>query len=394
MKGAAATASSGFSAAAALGGFSFQLHVAIQELCKPDVQSITFEGDEDVCATRLGSTSWVATQTKYHGAGGNLNPKHRDLWKTIRIWSAIAKSNTPAAQYRLVTTHTVADTGIGLAFRGDRSPAESATLETRLDEIAASKSEDEDVQAGMDAWASLPSTARSELASGMLFIKAETSFHQVRQTTIDALAESVVDDDEQYPLIEDLLQELGQHVLDDLLQQKPSPISKIQMLKRWGVICIKHGTGTPAPLYGALSVDRPEGWAVATPRFVRQLVAIKVPAPVVDEAQLCYLRAENEMRRLRRNAVGKVQVDSLEENLHGLWRQRWSMAVQKGAKTGMTDEEVGLDVFDQCIQSTSMLGNRGAARHESEGTLHRLADLPKERRRAIGWHPKFDSVIA
>jgi hypothetical protein len=381
---------SAFSAAASQSGLSFQILVALEQLALPGTDFVVLEGDEDICSYVHGGVAWAATQTKFHGSSGTVAPRGRELWKTLRIWSGLIKMVPPPSQFRLVTSHAVVDSGLQIANLESRTQGESAALEKRLSELAAQGSEDEKVQGAMDAWKKLGLEQRLTIAASMVILQASTSYDPVREACVQALAVAVGADDDTRPLVEDLIAHQTLLITDSLGHQAPAKLARNDLLIAFAKICFTASKGTPKPLYGATAYAIPPEWQTNPPRFIQHLLAVKAYPFLLQDAQMNYIRADNERRRIRRSPLGKSDLDQLDEALHVSWRAIWADATAK--KLQPTEEEIGLEIFRECCKRPSAIGNRPTHLHEHEGGLHHLSHRAATDPRAIGWHPKFPGV--
>lgn len=117
--------------------------------------------------------------------------------------------------------------------------------------------------------------------------------------------------------------------------------------------------------------------------FVQQLDLIGLPFEDKLEAVGDYLMAAADRTAWAASGdVDATSFDELDSNLKRSWKnKRLACKVQHGSKA---QEEQGLALYADCMDSTVAVQQKEAPDHFIPGCLHRLADD-----KSIGWHPDF-----
>lgn len=387
------------SAAWSAAGYLYQCQRALLELLRrgwdePDLV-LFLEKLDDV--ELQGADAREALQIKHHtGGSGSLTDASVDLWRTLAVWLDILPGLAPGEQpsFTILTTGRAPDGSAGSLLRADGARDELLAL--RRLETAAATSSNSQTGAARKRFTQLAPHERMELVQAI----------EVR--------------DEQPP-IGDFYDELERELKNVFHRQHRDEF--LAALEGWWyrqcrrvltdrtpgvtgrdltnyIARLRDGfsEGNLPPPLDPASLTETELANYAERTFVKQLEWIAYSNEQIITAIHDFYNAEAERSRwLRTGLLAIGDLEDYERRLVDTWRRAFQDMVRELEE--QTDSETAKQYAGRVLLQQLRTQDRVRVRPKyseemiTHGTLHELADRPRQYRQQIGWHPDCEERL-
>jgi hypothetical protein len=364
----------------------YALFVGLQAIAEQPELELSLEKFDDIAFERNGD-SIELIQTKHHvKKAGNLSDASVDLWKTLNIWSVLARKDvdTPFRKKLLLVTTSAAAEGSAASFLRARDRDESKAQQLLLATAATSRSQTN--KDGYDAFKQLS--------------EAQQLFLLRCITVLDCS-----------PNIIDVSNEIRQELLHAVARAHTDKF--VERLEGWWFgVCVRLlSTGGSIPVIAidnrldelreefrraALPVDFqsaiPSANVVADldkRPFVRQLRRIDIGNGRIEYAIRDYYRASEQRGKwAREQLLVDGEIENYERELVEAWQPRYEAMIEELPKPCNAQQKIrsGQNLFKWVEMEASFPLRTVQHRFLTHGSFHILAN-----RYVLGWHPEYEA---
>ena len=382
------------SAAGPLGGYLWQLRKALVHLLGLDFgQAVVLERHDDICVVRLKNELLTAIQAKHSLNEGTLTLRSVELWKTLRVWSAMTLSSSSTTTKLILATTSglnseLAMLGAGYAGR-DQSSLDSVIQ--KLNRIAV-KCPNKELSRCYSAWEKLEPDQRQELVSRITIESGSRKLSHISGELMNAVRKHHIPDDD----LPAVTRDVEGWYTDLIAKRLTSDGCEIQYQEVWEFIHDHHrkyrAVAPPPEPESGDSVDSLAKELIDTEAlFLRQLELLRARATALEKAAHYYSRARVARDRwLEQAAVARRQITNFVTELQDHWSVKSDAALRDIDET--SNEAVlrsaGWTIHDSCMDYQAPFGPHPAPKYLTSGSYHILADEV-----LIGWHPNYHDLL-
>lgn len=379
-------------------GTLFQIRYAllllVQSALTDPTVSMRIERLDDIEVVRVGGRELV--QAKHHQQLTQVSDFSRDLWKTLRVWCELVKSDRTLLTnglFTLITTGTCTEGSAVamLASDGKHSLSTARSVSNELATIAKTSTNQENKK-GYKAFLDLTAADRESLLYHVRVVDSSVADTGIADSLCNLLSTTVTGESQVRALVQMLegwwSNRVVQHLkgLDDWL-------SGSEVLRQIREIADSLGPQTLPVSDEILAMALPKT-IDESPIYVKQLRLVACGDNVILHAILDFIRAGrqiaewmredliliNELSQYKRKLTDEwmVRFQFLLDELDGLGE---SAAVEVAAKRGQ-------QLYQSISQLTLPIRSLFSEGFVMRGTYHDLADCLD-----VGWHPKYKDKL-
>lgn len=380
-----------FSAAQPALGYLYQCRLALSESLKRipegEIFTVSIETLDDVVFESDGNPLEIL-QAKHHTKFGDISDSSVDLWKTVRIWCDLIKTQLSGlnSYFYLVTTQKVKDNSI-LELLKEGNENNHQKIISGLDSIA-NTSENKTNKKAYEAYLRLSNEEKNTLISSIKVIDQALSIIEIEGEIQRSLF---------YAAEEEFLEKLQwrlegwwfQQVVLHLMGEKPQILSdeltsKISELREQ----FKQENLPVDDDILSAEINRSE---FEKRTFVQQLNLIEVSDKRIFYAIRNFYRAfEQRSRWIREDLLHIGELDRYEDKLVEDWEIKFEQSKDElGESASEIEKKKTARKIYEWIESGDLYKVRPGIREDSisRGSYHMLSDELK-----VGWHVEFETV--
>ncbi|MBO6522565.1 MAG: hypothetical protein JJ971_01955 [Balneolaceae bacterium] len=381
-----------FSAAQPALGYLYQCRLALSESLKRipegEIFTVSIETLDDVVFESDGNPLEIL-QAKHHTKFGDISDSSVDLWKTVRIWCDLIKTQLSGlnSYFYLVTTQKVKDNSI-LELLKEGNENNHQKIISGLDSIA-NTSENKTNKKAYEAYLRLSNEEKNTLISSIKVIDQALSIIEIEGEIQRSLF---------YAAEEEFLEKLQwrlegwwfQQVVLHLMGEKPQILSdeltsKISELREQ----FKQENLPVDDDILSAEINRSE---FEKRTFVQQLNLIEVSDKRIFYAIRNFYRAfEQRSRWIREDLLHIGELDRYEDKLVEDWEIKFEQSKDElGESASEIEKKKTARKIYEWIESGDLYKVRPGIREDSisRGSYHMLSDELK-----VGWHVEFRDRI-
>lgn len=382
---------SDFSARPSALGYLYQSRYALLLLLNNESEAeLALENLDDASFADSGTPKELL-QFKFHvNRTVTLTEYSPELWKTLRVWSTLAKEkkvNPNTVVFSLLTTAGVKP-GAVIESLCPRSLEKRETVCKTLLHVAQT-SENKDLKPAFDAFCGLSQESRQELINSISLLDSSLDFGDIVRAIKKLLSVTV-----RYEHVDLVYERLEgwwlERVVKHLLGHQSDTITRLETTQKIADIAEEYKSDSlpiefldavPGNAYDPANDQR---------LFVHQLRAIGVVPRRIELAVLDYYRAATQRSKwIREDLLVDEELERYERRLEEEWERYFLACYEKvGAKEDEKAlEECGREIYNKIERDFDIrIRPRVTAPYVMRGSYHMLANVQQPR---VYWHPKF-----
>jgi hypothetical protein len=385
-----------FSAAPQALGYYYQIRYGLFLLVsqKEDVQ-LSIEKNDDL-ETKSPSDLNTLFQIKHHMGRKPLTDTHKDLWKTILIWSTYIAEQRISIEntiLTLVTNSPTTQNSIPWFLRPANRKCDAALERMRK---VASTSNDKSLRNAFRKFESLTADDQRKLVEAIYVLDLAPNISSIEED----IKSTFIAIDEQYH--DTLLQSVEgwwlKRVIDHLVNESTTCITSHEVRR---AIVDKAEQLPPRSLPHYHENDEPEeDTSEEVPLYVRQLLRIAMVPRAVRMAKRDYIRAYRERSSWVHN---NLLFDEDDFNYNRRLKEAWEhclaelesdFQLKHKVSISEADEDTckafGQTLYSEVCKKSVRMKTFVTEDYVTRGSYHMLAnEMPP----IIGWHPNFELIL-
>lgn len=384
-----------FSAAPQFLGYYYQIRYALYLIVsgRPGLR-LAIEGTDDI-EVKPEADLGTLFQLKHHLKGGPLTDTHKDLWKTVLIWSTyIAEGRIPIDETKLllVTNAPTVPGSIPNLLTEKSRGVESALNKMR--EVSSKSTQS--LQDAFNKFKSLTANQQEALVRAIYVLDLAPDVETIEERIKEELV-GVLPEHRNY-LMESLEGWWITTVIRHLKWRDPEYISALDV-HSW--IADRNSIMPQGFLPHIHSNDRPdESNAENVPLYIKQLIRIGIQGIGLNNAKRDYIRAFRERSDwVHHKLIFQSDDEQYDNKLIDEWENLLGLIESEffeehGMSIADASEEMcrkfGQRLYNKVCQLDLTLKTFSIERYVVRGSYHMLADMNPP---SVGWHPNFRYIL-